>query len=141
MRFSKLIAPAPILMQRARRLSGCNMKEICQRLGFSSKSRSVVYDWERGKHVPTMQSLQKLARAYDCDIGDFYLIDLEQISILSRSVVVGFFNDPESQPDKAAWIAARLLTFYAKREAKQKSPPCVIGSAYDPLKDLVEVKK
>ena len=76
------------------------------------------------------------------DISDFYLTDLEQISILSRSVVVGFFNDPESQPDKAAWIAARLLTFYAKRESKreskQKQNPCETDS--DPLKNLVEVK-
>ena len=141
MRFSKLIAPDPNLMRLNRQLSGCNMNEICQRLGFSAKSRSVVYDWEKGKHVPTMQSLQKLARAYDCDIGDFYLIDLEQISVLARSVVIGFFNNPESNREKAAWIAARLLSFYAKRESKQKTHPCEKGSAltsdYDPLQDLV----
>ena len=121
MSIAKLITPAPELIRFNRKLSGLKMREICERLGISYKTRGAINEWESGKHVPTLQTLSRLAAAYGCDISDFYLIDLHQISILARSVVIGFFNDPESNREKAAWIAARLLSFYAKRESKQKS--------------------
>ena len=112
MRIANMINPAPELIRFYRKLSGLSMQEICDRLHISYNSRDMIYDWEKGKHVPTNPSLSKLAAAFSCEVDDFYLFDVSVIRVLSKSVIVEYWNDPNGNKDRKARIAVRILKKY-----------------------------
>ena len=118
MSIAKLINPAPELIRFHRKLSGLTMREICDRLGISYKTRGAINEWERGKHVPTEQTLSRLATAYGCEVDDFYMFDVSVIRVLSKSVIVNYWNDPDGNKDHKARIAVRILKKYQRIETR-----------------------
>ena len=118
MSIAKLIKPAPELIRFNRKLSGLTMREICDRLGISYKTRGAINEWESGKHVPTEQTLSRLATAYGCEVDDFYMFDVSVIRVLSKSVIVEYWNDPNGNKDRKARIAVRILKKYQHIETR-----------------------
>ena len=68
-----------------------------------------VSNWENGKHKPTSKSLAKLAKAYSRDVSEFYEVDIPTVRIEATSEVMGYFRNPDANPDRKASVAAHLL--------------------------------
>lgn len=70
---------------------------------------STVCDWENGKHKPTRKSLNKLARAYNRDVSEFYEVDVATVRAEATSDIMGYFRDPKANKDRRASLSAQLL--------------------------------
>ena len=103
---SKWSDPSPHLIRRYRLLLGMTIAEASIAV---KTSPARICDWENGKHKPTARSLAKLAKAYNCDISDFYEADIATVRTLATGVIVGYFNDPGANIDRKASVAAHLL--------------------------------
>ena len=104
---SKWSDPSPHLIRRYRLLLGMTIAEASIAV---KTSPARICDWENGKHKPTARSLAKLAKAYNCDISDFYEADIATVRTLATGVIVGYFNDPDANVDRKASVAAHLIT-------------------------------
>ena len=100
------ISPSPILLRFRRKLAGFTLKKVSELIGKDPKN---ISDHENGKVKPNVTSLTQYAKAYKCDIDDFYDVDTDVIKQLGTGVVVNYFNDPEYPKDKKASIAAQLI--------------------------------
>ena len=109
---SKWSDPSPHLIRRYRLLLGMTIAEASIAV---KTSPARICDWENGKHKPTARSLAKLAKAYNCDISDFYEADIATVRILATNVIVGYFNDPDANVDRKAQVASHLLVQLPER--------------------------
>ena len=100
------ISPSPILLRFHRKLAGFTLKKVSELIGKDPKN---ISDHENGKVRPNVTSLAQYAKAYKCDIDDFYDVDTGIVKRLGTGVVVNYFNDPEYPKDKKASIAAQLI--------------------------------
>ena len=103
---SKWSDPSPHLIRRHRRLSDMTIAEASVASGLTS---ATICNAENAKHTPTAKTLTKLAKAYNCDISDFYEADIATVRTLATGVIVGYFNDPGANIDRKASVAAHLL--------------------------------
>ena len=103
---SKWSDPSPVLIRRERRLSCLTQKEVAKAIKGSPDQ---ISNWENGKHRPTSKSLEKLAAVYECDITDFYLVDVATVRTEATAVVMGYFRDASANIDRKASVAAHLL--------------------------------
>ena len=131
---SKWSDPSPQLIRRYRRLAGLTLAKAAE---LAKTPPAVICNWENGKHKPTVKSITKLAKAYDCDITDFYEADVGTVRQLATNVIIGYFNDPEANKDRKASIASHLLT-QLPEETVDTEPEDADEQPYDPLSDLVE---
>ena len=104
---SKWSDPSPHLIRRHRRLSDMTIAEASVASGLTS---ATICNAENAKHTPTAKTLTKLAKAYNCDISDFYEADIATVRTLATGVIVGYFNDPDANVDRKASVAAHLIT-------------------------------
>lgn len=70
---------------------------------------SVVCNWENGKHKPTSKSLNKLAKAYDRDISDFFLVDIATVKEEAIIDLRDYYRNPKANIDRRAAISLDLL--------------------------------
>ena len=132
---SKWSDPSPQLIQRFRRLACLTLAEAAELVGTAP---AVICNWENGKHKPTSKSLNKLAKAYNRDVSDFYLADVQTIRNEATSEIMNYFRDPKANKDRKASIASHLLTQLPDASAEHESESENTAETYDPLKDLVE---
>ena len=117
---SKWADPSPQLIQRFRILSGMTIAEAAEAI---KTVPAVVCNWENGKHKPTAKSLTKLAKAYDRDVSDFYLVDIPTVRNEATSEVMGYFRNPDANPDRKASIASHLLVQLPERTDDFEAEP------------------
>ena len=103
---SKWTDPSPQLMQRFRMLSGMTIAEAAK---AAKTYPANISNWENGKHKPTSRSLAKLAKAYSRDVSEFYEVDISTVKTEATSEVMGYFRNPNANPDRKASVAAHLL--------------------------------
>ena len=60
---------SPALIKKRRNLLGLSFKQAAEAVGVS---QGLIENWESGRVTPIAKSLEKLAKGYECEIGDFY---------------------------------------------------------------------
>ena len=104
---SKWSDASPHLIRRHRILADMTVVEASE---ASHCAPNTILYAESGKHTPTASTLNKLAKAYQCGVSDFYEADIATVRTLATNVIVGYFNDPKYNADRKAQIASHLLT-------------------------------
>ena len=60
------------IIKDLRKSNGFSAKDLAEKINFSN---SIVYDWEKGRAQPNIETLQKLADVFECSID--YLVGRE----------------------------------------------------------------
>ena len=121
---SKWVEPSPQLIQRYRVLTGMTLAEAASAM---KTTPDVVCNWENGKHKPTSKSLTKLAKAYDRDVSDFYLVPIDTLRSEAISDLKDYFRNPNANIDRRAAIAVDIL---ARVPESQETGPENIAEQY-----------
>ncbi len=122
---SKWSGASPHLIRRHRILADMTIAQASEASGCHSNT---ILHAESGKHTPTASTLNKLAKAYQCKVSDFYEADIQTVRTLATNVIVGYFNDPNYNADRKASIASHLLTQLP--ETIQTEAEQIQGEAY-----------
>ena len=99
--------PSPVLLRLRRKLAGYTLRDVGKLTGKNPKN---ISDHENGKHTPNSKSLSIYAKLYECDIDDFYEIDIPRIKNLATAVIADYFYDSGYSKDRKAQVASHLLT-------------------------------
>ncbi len=91
----------PMTFDETRALIGATLRRVRKALGLSqenagelvSLSRSTIGYYEQGRRKPRLQSLHKMAVAYDVDLSDLFRFE-------SIRPAYQVYEDPEQEPQK-----------------------------------------
>ena len=99
--------PSPLLMRHHRILAEMT---IMQASDVSKLSHTTICDAESGKTKPTAKTQTKLAKAYCCDVSDFYEVDIATVKSLANQCYCRIFSTiRKANIDRKAAIATDLL--------------------------------
>lgn len=100
-------------IKAARKKAGMTQAELAKKLGISYVG---ISQWERDLRNPKQETIQRIAKALECDF--YWLLWGEELSIdeIAATDVMRAFNTNDYHVEKTA----KLAVFYAEKEYKRR---------------------
>ncbi|MFA8091452.1 helix-turn-helix transcriptional regulator [Klebsiella oxytoca] len=98
--------PLPNRLKTARKIAGLTQQELGMRLGMEESTASArMNQYEKGKHAPAYQTMQRIAKELDLPVAYFYCDD----EMLSRLLCLIAKLSPQIQQELFDSLSAQAL--------------------------------